>query len=136
MIFARDNVFRTILSTCTSWRGLQRTKGRWGSDKRDHVLSLQDRLNRFVSTGKSEPAITRARAHTEYKNKSAVMGYDTFPSKQKEKKRSEEINLSKKERVGLFRLWFEIRRICFRSLVKAALNFARRFAFALETAGP
>lgn len=58
-------------------------------DKRDHVLSL-DRLNRFVSTGKSEPAITRACAHGIRKQKRPLT--TTFPSEGKEGKGTE-INL-------------------------------------------
>lgn len=63
-------------------------------DKRDHVLSL-DRLNRFVSTGKSEPAITRACAHGIRKQKRC---YDHFSIRGERRKRNRDQSL-KKERV-------------------------------------
>lgn len=63
-------------------------------DKRDHVLSL-DRLNRFVSTGKSEPAITRACAHGIRKQKRR---YDHFSIRGERRKRNRDQSL-KKERV-------------------------------------
>lgn len=63
-------------------------------DKRDHVLSL-DRLNRFVSTGKSEPAITRACARGIRKQKRC---YDHFSIRGERRKRNRDQSL-KKERV-------------------------------------
>lgn len=63
-------------------------------DKRDHVLSL-DRLNRFVSTGKSEPAITRACARGIRKQKRR---YDHFSIRGERRKRNRDQSL-KKERV-------------------------------------
>lgn len=60
-------------------------------DKRDHVLSL-DRLNRFVSTGKSEPAITRACAHGIRKQKRR---YDHFSIRGERRKRNRDQSLKK-----------------------------------------
>lgn len=67
-------------------------------DKRDHVLSL-DRLNRFVSTGKSEPAITRACARGIRKQKRC---YDHFSIRGERRKRNRDQSL-KKGIVGLVR---------------------------------
>lgn len=99
-------------------------------DKRDHVLSL-DRLNRFVSTGKSEPAITRACARGIRKQKRR---YDHFSIRGERRKRNRDQSL-KKGIVGLVRSSSDSNFVPF-VLVKAALNFQHRaqgFAFALET---